>query len=73
MRSTHDHEDRIRYWLNDPVGGVQPIPDKIMVMSRWKSKVHYCFIKLLGISFTKLVASERITAFLSLPTEVSLA
>ena len=50
MRSTHDHEDRVRYWLTDAEGGGQPIPDKVfMVMSRPKSKVYYCFIKLSGI------------------------
>ena len=54
MRSTHDHEDRVRYWLTDAVGRDQPIPDKVfIVMSRPKSKVYYCFIKLSGISFTK--------------------
>ena len=53
MRSTHDHEDRVRYWLTDAVGG-QPIPDKVfMVMSRPKPKVHYCFIKLSGIFLQK--------------------
>ena len=37
MRSTHDHEHRVRYWLTDAVGGDQPIPDKVfMVMSRLK-------------------------------------
>ena len=46
IRSTHDHEDSVRYWLTDAEGGGQPIPDKVfMVMSRPKSKVHYCFIK----------------------------
>ena len=25
MRSTHDHEDRVRYWLTDAEGGGQPI------------------------------------------------
>ena len=50
MRSTHDHEDCIRYWLTDAEGGGQPMPDKVfMVMSRPKSKVYYCFIKLSGI------------------------
>ena len=54
MRSTHDHEDRVRYWLTDAEGGGQPIPDKVfMVMSRPKSKVYYCFIKLLGIFLQK--------------------
>ena len=54
MRSTHDHKDRVRYWLTDAVGGGQPISDKVfMVMSRPKSKVYYCFTKLSGISFTK--------------------
>ena len=49
MSSTHDHEDRDGYWLTDPIGGGQPIPDKVsMVMSRSKSKVYYCFIKLSG-------------------------
>ena len=50
MRSTHDHEDRVRYWLTDAEGGGQPLPDKVfMVMRRPKSKVYYCFIKLSGI------------------------
>ena len=54
MRSTHDHEDPVRYWLTDAVGGGQPIPDKVfMVMSRPKSKVYYCFIKLSGIFLQK--------------------
>ena len=52
--STHDHEDRVRYWLTDAEGGGQPIPDKVfMVMSRPKSKVYYCFIKLSGIFLHK--------------------
>ena len=47
MRSTHDHEDRVRYWLTDAEGGGQPIPDKVfMVMSRPKSKVYNCIEKL---------------------------
>ena len=59
MRSTQDHEDRVRYWLTDAVGGGQPIPDKVfIVMSRPKSKVYYCFIKLSGISFTKDAITE---------------
>ena len=50
MRSAHDHEVRVRYWLTDAVGRGQPIPDKVfMVMSNPKSKVYYCFIKLSGI------------------------
>ena len=50
MRSTHDHEDRVRYWLTD----AEPIPDAVfMVMSRPKSKVYYCFIKLSGIFIHK--------------------
>ena len=54
MRSTHDHEDRVRYWLTDAEGGGQPIPDAVfMVMSRPKSKVYYCFIKLSGIFLHK--------------------
>ena len=54
VRSTHDHEDRVRYWLTDAEGGGQPIPDKVfMVMSRPKSKVYYCFIKLSGIYLHK--------------------
>ena len=60
MRFTHDHEDRVRYWLTDAedrvrywltdaVGGGQPIPDKVsMVMSRPKSNLYYSFIKLSG-------------------------
>ena len=36
------------------IGGGQPIPDKVfMVMSRPKSKVYYCFIKLSGIFLQK--------------------
>ena len=39
MRSTHDYEDRIRYWLTDAVGGGLPIPDKVfMIMSRPNQK-----------------------------------
>ena len=54
MRSTHDHENRVSYWLTDAEGGGQPIPDKVfMVMSRPKSKVYYCFIKLSGIFLHK--------------------
>ena len=54
MRSTHDYEDRVRYWLTDAEGGGQPIPDKVfMVMSRPKSKVYHCFIKLSGIYLHK--------------------
>ena len=54
MRSTHDHEDRVRYWLTDAAGGGQPIPDKVfMVMNRPKSKVNVCFIKLSGIFLQK--------------------
>ena len=65
MRSSHDHEDLVRYWLTDAVGGGQPILDKVfMVMSRPKSKVYYCFIKLSGISFRKTV-TFIITAFSS--------
>ena len=41
--------------LTDAVDGGQPIPDKLfVVMSRPKSKVYYCFIKLSGLSFTKI-------------------
>ena len=54
FRSTHDHEDRVRYWLTDAEGVGQPIPDKVfMVMSRPKSNVYYCFIKLSGIFLHK--------------------
>ena len=84
MRSTHDHEDRVRYWLTDAVGGGQPIPDKVfMVMSRPKSEVYYCFIKLSGISFTKidtfiilkicLFLVMQLLFFLSRPAVISLA
>ena len=64
MRSTHDYEDRVRYWLTDAEGGGQPIPDKVfMVMSRPKSKVYYCFIKLIwNLHFTKIEISIA-TAF----------
>ena len=65
MRSTHDHEDRVRYWLTDnvAVGGGQPILDKVfMVMSRPKSKVYYCLIKYREFSFRKIV-TFIITAF----------
>ena len=66
MRSTHDYEDRVRYWLTDAEVGGQPIPDKVfMVMSRPKSKVYYCFIKLSGI-YLKIEISI-VTAFLSRP------
>ena len=38
MRSSHDQEDRIRYWLADAVGGDQPVTDKVfVVMSNQKS------------------------------------
>ena len=54
MRSTHDHEDRVRYWLTDAVSGGQPILDKVfMVMSRHTSKVYNCFIKLSRIFLQK--------------------
>ena len=54
IMSSHDYEDRVRYWLTDAEGGGQPIPDKVfMVMSRPKSKVYNCFIKLLGIYLHK--------------------
>ena len=62
MRPTHDHEDRVRYWLTDAVPREvlvdrrvgQPILDKVFViMIRPKSKVYYCFIKLSGLFFTK--------------------
>ena len=50
MRSNHDHEDRVWYWLINAVGGGKRMPDKVfMVMSIPKSKVYYCFIKLSGI------------------------
>ena len=63
MRSTHDHEDRVRYWLTDAEGGGQPIPDKVfMVMSRPKSKVYYCFINYREFSITKIEISIA-TAF----------
>ena len=29
MKSTHDHDDHIRYWLTDAIGDGQPIPDKV--------------------------------------------
>ena len=80
MRSTHDHEDRGRYWLTDAVGGHDNV---FMVMSRPNSNVYYCFIKLSGISShldrhihnskDLFIASEAITAFSSHPAEVSLA
>ena len=54
MRSTYDHEDRVRYCLTDAEGRGQPIPDAVfMVMSRPKSKVYYRFIKLSGIFLHK--------------------
>ena len=60
MRSTHDHEDLVRYWLTSAFGVGQPIPDAFfMVTSRPKSKVYYCFIKVSGISFIK----HNFTAF----------
>ena len=43
-----------------------------MVISRPKSKVYYCFIKLSGISFTKAYYSDAITDFLSRPAVISL-
>ena len=53
MWSTHDYEDRVRYWLTIAVGESQPIIEKVfMVTSRPKSKVYYCFFKSSGISFT---------------------
>ena len=57
MRSTPDHEDG-------------PIPDKVfMVMSRPKSKVYYCFIKLSGISFIKIDTFIILLPFIA-PAEV---
>ena len=54
MRSTSDYKDRVRYWLTEAVGRDQPIPDKVyMVLSRLKSKVSYCFIKLSRIFLHK--------------------
>ena len=47
MKFTRDHKDRVRYWLTDAVGGGQPIPGKVlMVTSKPKSKAYFCFIKL---------------------------
>ena len=31
MRSTHDHEDGVRYWLTDAEGRGQQIPDKVFI------------------------------------------
>ena len=54
MRSTHDHEDHVRYRLTNTVGRGQSIHDNVfMVMSRPKSKVYYCFIKLSEIFLLK--------------------
>ena len=50
MRSTRYHVDRVWYWLTEAEGRGLPIPDKVyMVLSRPKSKVYNCFIKLSGI------------------------
>ena len=44
MRSTHDHEDLVRYLLTDAIQGLH---------GHEETEV-YCFIKLSGISFTKI-------------------
>ena len=33
VRSTHDHEDHIRYWLTDTVSGGQQKPEVFTVMT----------------------------------------
>ena len=73
MMSTHDHEDRVRYWLTDAKGVGQPIPDKVfMVMSRPKSKVYYCFIKLSGV-FLQLDCHIHTLCIFIAPAAVCLA
>ena len=63
MRSTHDHEDRVRYWLTDAEGGGQPIPDKVfMVMSRPNQKSIIALLNYREFSFTKIEISIA-TAF----------
>ena len=64
MRSTHDHEDRVRYWLTDAEGGGQPIPDKVfMVMSRPKSKSIIALLNYQEFSFTKIEISIPIAFY----------
>ena len=71
MRSTHNHEDRFRYWLTYGVG--QPIPDKVfMVMSRPKLKVIYRFMKSSGIFLHKVWRIHNCCFIIAL-AEVSLA
>ena len=41
MRSTHDHDDRIRYLLTEAAGGGQPIPDKVSYYERYSRKYHF--------------------------------
>ena len=73
MRSTHDYEDRVWYWLTEAAGGGQLIPDKVFVVtSRPKSKVYYCFIKLSGIFLHKDWHIHNYCIFIVL-AEVSLA
>ena len=63
MRSTHDYEDRVRYWLTDEKGGGQPIPDKVfIVMSMPYQKSIIVFLNYREFSFTKIEISI-VTAF----------
>ena len=72
-RRRRNHEDRVRYWLTDAEGEGQPIPDKVfMVMSRPKSKVYYCFIKLSGIFLQQVCHIHSYCIFIA-PAAVSLA
>ena len=55
MRSTHDHEDRVRYSLTDAESGGQPIPDAVfMVMSRPHQKSIIALLNYRELSFTKI-------------------
>ena len=57
MRSTHDLEDRVGYWLTDAEGWSQPILDKVfMVMSRPKS-TNIALLNYREFPFTKIVTA----------------
>ena len=63
MRSTHDHEDLVRYWLTSAFGVGQPIPDAVfMVMSRPHQKSIIALLNDQEFSFTKIEISIA-TAF----------
>ena len=49
IRSTHDHEDHVSYWLIEATSRCLLTSEKVfMVMSRTKSEVYYCFMMLSG-------------------------